>query len=374
MTAAERRSAGLGAWDLAEAPFLVIWEMTRACALACVHCRANAMRHRDPRELTTDEGRRLLDTVRRFGTPLVVLTGGDPIRRPDVAELVRYGTALGLRMTLTPSGTPRTTREKLQVLREAGLARLAVSLDGATAASHDAFRGVRGSFQWSLRILDHARDLGLPRQINTTVTRQTVSALPALVSLVGEYQVAMWSVFFVVPTGRATAAQSLSAAEMETVFGWLADVAERAPFDVKTTAAPQFRRVVLQRRERQGPGAPVVAPAGFRVAADGIGRAAAGITDGRGMVFVSHVGDIMPSGFLPLTVGNVRADDLVTVYREHALFQALRDPDRLEGKCGRCEFRGVCGGSRARAWAASGNPLAEEPLCLHQPAPRVAHA
>jgi radical SAM protein len=365
------RSPGLGAWDIDRAPFLFIWEMTRACALACVHCRAAAVRRRDPRELTTAEAKRMLDTVRRFGTPLVVFTGGDPVRRPDLVELVRYGSELGLRVTLTPSGTPRTSREKLAELQAAGLARLAVSLDGAGPAVHDAFRQVRGSFGWSLDILRHARDLGLPRQVNTTVTRQTAGELPAFVPLLTELEVVLWAVFFVVPTGRAVPEQSLTADEVERVLEWLAGVAERAPFDVKTTAAPHFRRVLLQRRARCKSAGPPPAQAGFRVADDGIGRSAAGITDGCGMLFVSHTGEIMPSGFLPLPVGNVREDDLVSVYREHPLFVALRDPDRLEGKCGYCEFRAVCGGSRARAWALTEDPFAEDPLCAYVPRRRL---
>lgn len=369
-----RTPLGLGEWDIARAPFLFIWEMTRACALACVHCRASAVRRRDPNELTTDEARAMLDAVRRFGSPLVVLTGGDPIRRPDVIELVRHGTDLGLRMTLTPSGTPRTSREKLAALQNAGLARLAVSLDGATAAVHDEFRRVRGSFGWSLDILRHAKDLGLPRQINTTVTRQTVSQLPDFLPLLTELDVALWAVFFVVPTGRAVPEQSLTAPEVEDVLAWLADLSDRVPFDIKTTAAPHFRRVMLQRRarlkrERAEGGAG--APPGGSPGSDGIGRSAAGITDGCGMMFVSHVGEIMPSGFLPQPVANVRRDDLVAVYREHPTFVALRDPDRLEGRCGFCEFRRVCGGSRARAWSTTEDMFAEDPLCAYVPRRRL---
>jgi radical SAM protein len=360
MATAPPHPVGVGAWDITQAPFLFIWEMTRACALACVHCRASAVRRRDPGELTTAEAKRMLDAVRRFGEPLVVFTGGDPIRRPDVVELVRYGTEIGLRVTLTPSGTPRATRERLAALQHAGLVRLAVSLDGACAEVHDAFRGVRGSFAWSLDILRHAHTLGLPRQINTTVTRQTVGQLPDFLPLLAELEVALWAVFFVVPTGRARPEQSLTADEVEDVLAWLAELGERIPFDIKTTAAPHFRRVLLQRRSRLQPAAD-----------DGIGRATAGITDGRGMMFVSHTGDIMPSGFLPVVLGNVRRDDLVSVYRRHPTLMALRDPDLLGGKCGYCEFRRVCGGSRARAWAATEDMLAEDPLCAYVPRRRI---
>jgi radical SAM protein len=349
------------------APFIVIWETTRACALACVHCRAEAMPQRDPRELTTDEARRLIDAVRRFGDPppLLVLTGGDPLRRPDVADLVRYGTERGLSVSLTPSGTAAVTDARLRALRDAGLARLAVSLDGATAATHDAFRGVKGSHHHTLRIIERARALGLPLQINTTVCTLTVDELPALARQVGDFGVVLWALFFLIPVGRAIAGQGLSAGRIETVLEWAADLALRAPFGVKTTEAPHYHRVIATRRGTAscgGAGAIRVPPP------DLVGRARRAVTDGNGFVFVDHVGGICPSGFLPSRAGNVRTDDLVAVYRDHPLFCALREPDLLGGRCGRCEFRDRCGGSRARAYAATGDPLAEDPGCAWAPA------
>jgi radical SAM protein len=345
------------------APFIVIWETTRACALACVHCRAEAIPHRDPRELTTEEARRLMDRVRAFGDPppILVLTGGDPLRRPDLAELVGYGTARGLTVSLTPSGTAAVTAERLRVLRDAGLARLAVSLDGATAEVHDAFRRVRGSHRHTMRILDRARALGLPLQVNTTVCRQTVAGLPALARQVEALGVTLWALFFLIPVGRARAGDALSAAEIEEVLHWAAALAARAPFGVKTTEAPQFARVLAQRRAA-GPRAAAGPPP------DAIGRARRAVTDGNGFLFIDHVGTLCPSGFLPLAAGSVRRDDPVVVYREHPLFRALRDAERLGGRCGRCEYRGVCGGSRARAHAATGDPFAEDPGCAHEPA------
>jgi radical SAM protein len=344
------------------APFLVIWETTRACALACVHCRAAAIPRRHPRELTTDEGRRLLDTIRRFGAPppLLVLTGGDPLRRPDIEALVRHGTALGLSVSLTPSGTAAVTGARLSALRDAGLARLAVSLDGSTVERHDAFRGVRGSHRHTLAILETAHALGLPLQVNTTVCRQTVDDLPAIARRVETAGVALWALFFLIPVGRARAEQALDAAAVEGVLEWAAGLASRAPFAVKTTEAPQFARVLGRR-------AAAPRPAPLPRAADRVVRAGRAVTDGNGIVFVDHVGGICPSGFLPIETGNVRRDDLVAVYREHALFRRLRDADALGGRCGRCAYRAVCGGSRARAFAATGDPLAEDPGCAWDP-------
>jgi radical SAM protein len=358
----------MGPFD--RAPFIVIWETTRACALACVHCRAEAIPRRDPRELTTDEGRALMDRVAAFGDPppLLVLTGGDPLRRPDIVDLVAHGTRRGLSVSLTPSGTAAVTEARLRALRDAGLARLAVSLDGAIAEAHDAFRGVVGSHRHTGAIVERARALGLPLQINTTVCRRTVRDLPALARQVEELGAVLWALFFLIPVGRARAGEALGPDEIEVVLEWAAGLGGRVPFGVKTTEAPHFHRVLAQRRGaldsgRRAPGRSAQAAGG-----DTVRRAGRAVTDGNGFVFVDHVGTICPSGFLPLPVGNVRTDDLVAVYRAHGVFAALRDPTRLGGRCGRCEYREACGGSRARAFAVAGDPLAEDPGCAWQPA------
>ena len=337
------------------APFIVIWEVTRACALACVHCRAEAIPRRHPDELTTEEGERLIDRIASFTprAPLFVLTGGDPLRRRDVAHFVRYGVERGLSVALTPSGTAAVTRARLEEVRDAGLARLAVSLDGSTAERHDAFRRVRGSHRFTMRIVDDARDLGLPLQINTTVARQTLDDLPRIAEAVERAGVVLWALFFLIPVGRAKAEDGLSADEIEEVLQWAADLRGSVQFGIKTTEAPHYHRVLAGRPDAIG------APA--------LGRAGRAVTDGNGFLFVDHLGAICPSGFLPLTAGNVRTDDLVEVYREHPIFCSLRDPDLLGGRCGRCEFRTRCGGSRARAYAATGDPLAEDPGCAYDP-------
>ncbi|MBI5513139.1 MAG: TIGR04053 family radical SAM/SPASM domain-containing protein [Deltaproteobacteria bacterium] len=347
--------------DFEDHPLLVIWEVTQACDLVCQHCRACAKPSRDPDELTTEEGFRVLDQVAAMGTPLVVLTGGDPARRPDLVELVAHGTARGLSMAVTPSGTPTMTRELLGRLRDAGLSRLAVSVDGADAGTHDAFRGVSGSFQESLRILEDARSLGVERQVNSTLGPHNHGQLRALTELVTSVGAVLWSVFVVVPTGRAGASLLFGARHLEGALGELAELAEGAPFDVKTTAAPHYRRVLLQRHGERSRGI-------LRdVDEHGVVKGMRGINDGLGFLFVSHLGALYPSGFLPLSAGNVRTDDLATVYREHPLFRQLRDPGQLHGRCGRCPFRRVCGGSRARAWAMTGDLGAEDPLCAYVP-------
>jgi radical SAM protein len=347
-----------------QSPFIVIWETTRACALACVHCRAEAIPRRDSDELTTEEGMRLIDRVRAFGTPspIFVLTGGDPLRRPDIAELVAYGTRIGVPVSLTPSGTAAVTQDRLAALKDAGLARLAVSLDGATAEAHDAFRGVRGSHRHTVRIIERARALGLPLQINTTVCKRTLDDLPALARQMSEFGVVLWALFFLIPVGRAQADQGLGADEIESVLRWAVELSRHVRFGIKTTEAPHYHRILAQ----HAASAQALCRSARRP--DGVGRAGRAVTDGNGFVFIDHVGNICPSGFLPMPAGNVRRHDLVTVYREHPLFLALRDPARLGGRCGRCEYREQCGGSRARAWALTGDPLGEDPGCAYEPA------
>ncbi|HVZ77837.1 MAG TPA: TIGR04053 family radical SAM/SPASM domain-containing protein [Gemmatimonadaceae bacterium] len=354
--------------DFDQAPFLVIWETTQACDLACLHCRACAQPNRDPLELSTGEARRLIDDVRALGNPLFVLTGGDPLKRPDTLPLVEYAASTGLRVAMTPSGTPLMTPEVLRALRDAGLARLAVSVDGATAASHDAFRGVRGSFDWTLRMLREAQRIGLSTQVNTTISRYNVAELDALIALMSDLGITLWSVFFLVPTGRAQARDIVSPDEIERVMERLYALSLTAPFDIKTTAAPHYRRVTLQQQRaarRAGDADTIAGGIGFSLA-DGIGRGRS-VNDGSGFVFISHRGEIFPSGFLPVSAGNVRTDSLGDVYRGHPMFRALRDPDRLHGKCGACEYRTVCGGSRARAYAMTGDWLEADPFCAYMP-------
>jgi radical SAM protein with 4Fe4S-binding SPASM domain len=339
-------------------PFVLIWELTQACDLACKHCRAEAEPDRHPAELTTAEGRELLDEVAEFGEgQLVVFSGGDPLAREDAIDLVDYGTDLGLRVTMTPSGTSSLTSDRIEALADAGLRRMAVSIDGGSAQTHDEFRQEQGSFEATLTAARAVRDCGIPLQINTTVCAETVSELPAIRDLVSDLGGVLWSVFFLVPVGRGTVLDPLSPDHAESVMEWLCTVQQEESFGIKTTEAPHYRRVAVQEgTDSEDSGRKP----------DGIGRRT-GITAGDGFAFVSHIGELYPSGFLPESVGNVTEDSVVDLYQNSSLFERLREPDALEGKCGACSYRNLCGGSRSRAYATTGNPLASDPLCPYVP-------
>jgi AdoMet-dependent heme synthase len=355
--------------DFDERPFLVIWEATQSCDLACVHCRASAQPARNPFELSTDEARRLIDDVAAMRVPLFVITGGDPLKRPDIYDLVQYAAQLGLRPSMTPSATPLLTRDAIVRLKESGLVRLAISLDGPTAETHDGFRRVKGSFDLTITGTRIAREIGLPVQINTTVTRHNLERLDDIIASLEQLDIALWSVFFLVPTGRGSDVDLISAEEFEQVFAKLYETSRRVKFDIKSTEAQHYRRYLLQRRTelRRGGIVDKLPSVLGTASSDEIGRAPEGINDGKGFAFVSHVGEVFPSGFLPLSAGNVRKSSLSVIYRESPLFTALRDINKLEGKCGRCEFKQICGGSRSRAFALTGNPFSEEPCCTYLP-------
>jgi radical SAM protein len=339
------------------APKIVIWEMTRACALACRHCRAEAQPRRDPLELTTAEAFALIDGVAEFEHPLFILSGGDPMMRDDLYEIVEYGVARGLPVSISPSATGRLTDDAIRELAVSGVRRIALSLDAPSAAEHDAFRGVQGSYARTLRAMRVAREQGLSVQVNTTLSHLNVDRIEEFGHLLFGLDVAMWSVFFVLPIGRATTDLCLRADETEPAFARLAAVAQSVPFAVKTTEAPHYRRYLAQH------------PASARPHGKPAGGAApprfAGVGDGRGFVFVSRLGDVYPSGFLPLRIGNVRERSLSELYRDDPVMQRLRRPETFAGKCGRCDFQSICGGSRARAYLTSGDPFASDPSCTY---------
>ncbi|MFV0633809.1 TIGR04053 family radical SAM/SPASM domain-containing protein [Demequina sp.] len=367
--------------DMNDRPFIVIWEVTRACALACRHCRADAIRARNPRELDTEAGKRLLDNIASFGTPrpLVVFTGGDPFERPDLADLTAYGTSLGLSVSLSPSVTPRLTADALTQLREAGAKAVSISLDGAHAATHDNFRGVPGVFDDTLLALDAVRDAGMRLQVNTTVTAGNVLELPLILSRMLDAKVSLWSVFFLVPVGRGQELQALSATDEEDVLHWLHEVSTLVP--VKATEAAHYRRLALQRARSEdldgdfppGPLRRQLCAATERLltgkeVAHRPARAPMDVGSARGFAFIDHVGDVYPSGFLPWVAGSVRERPFTEIYRDSEVFTTLRDPDALGGRCGQCEFRTVCGGSRSQAYARTGDVLSEDPTCAWVPA------
>lgn len=339
-------------------PLVLIWEMTQACDLNCMHCRADARPKRHPLELSTAEAFHLIDQIADMRVPLFVLTGGDPLKRPDLFPIVQYACRRGVRTSLTPSATPLLTRDAVLQLKSSGLMRLALSLDGSTAELHDGFRRVDGSYKHTLDAVGWCHEGGLPVQINTTVSRYNLADLDKMTELLASLRVVLWSVFFLVPTGRAHLPQMLSPEEHERVFAKLHAASKRMKFHIKTTEGQHYRRYVLQQKA-QGQQA--------KTEDELIGRAPRGVNDGKGFVFVSHTGEVYPSGFLPLSAGNILWEPLAEIYQNSPLFLSLRDTSQLKGKCGRCEFKNVCGGSRARAYALTGDPLAEEPCCAYVP-------
>ncbi|HEY2774215.1 MAG TPA: TIGR04053 family radical SAM/SPASM domain-containing protein [Candidatus Binatia bacterium] len=375
-TPGPRPAAPRAAFD--RGPIVAFYEATQACDLVCTHCRACAQPKRSARELSAGESKLLLEDLRRFAVPpLVVLTGGDPMKRPDIFDLVAHGTGIGLSMAMTPSATPLVTRQALRRLAECGLARLAVSIDGAGAASHDGLRGVPGSFARSLEILRDAREYGLSLQVNTTVHSGNAGELSQLAALLDGYSIALWSVFFLVPVGRAAADARIRPAEYETIFALLERESAWHKYAIKTTEAPHYRRFVMQKHEKK-------TAAGAAAPGDGLDRSIpamspsstmsfmsapgmAGTNDGNGVVFIGHTGLIHPSGFLPLACGRFPERSVVDVYQQHGLMKALRDCDHFAGKCGVCDYRHVCGGSRARSFALTGDAFGSDPDCVYQP-------
>ncbi|MFT8871231.1 MAG: TIGR04053 family radical SAM/SPASM domain-containing protein [Sporolactobacillus sp.] len=344
-------------------PFIVIWEVTRMCAFHCKHCRAAAQLHPYPGELTTEEGKQLIDQIYAMNNPLLVFSGGDPLMRSDIFELIAYAASKGMRVSMTPSATPRLTKEAVRRSKEAGIVRWALSLDGPDAASHDDFRGVPGIFDRTMKAASYLSEYGVSLQMNTTVTPYNVQRLPEMAELMKACGVSVWTLFFLVPTGRGSALRPISPKQHEDVLRWAFDLQEQVPYTVTTTEAQFFRRVVFQenqRRKQLG-----LKPLGRNH--DDLASAPRGTNDGNGFVFISHTGDVQPSGFLPIKCGNVKMTRLEDIYRNHFVFKTLRDPDSTKGKCGVCEYRHICGGSRARAYAVTGDYKAPEPYCVYMP-------
>jgi len=341
-----------GQYVHADAPARVYWEITRACGLACQHCRAEATPCADPRELDHAMGLALLKKLAAADPkPHVVLTGGDPLERVDLFELIAAGQAEGLHISVSPSATPRLTSDVIARFKAAGVEAISLSIDGSTAARHDGIRQVPGTFERTLIAAERAREVGLMFQVNTLVSAETRPDMADIEALVRKTGAARWSLFFLVTVGRGSVLQPIDANETEELLVWLAERAKIRPGPViTTTEAPFFRRVV----SASGGGAP------------GKGHVA-GIRDGNGIMFIGHDGEVYPSGFLPVPAGNVKTENPLSIYRDSAMFRALRDVDTFRGRCGRCEYRASCGGSRARAWTATGDMLGEDPLCAFQP-------
>ena len=359
--------------EYSRTPFLVIWETTQACDLQCRHCRASARPERDARELSTTEAEDLLSQAADMGVRVFVLSGGDPLKREDLCRLVRFGADRGLRMATIPAATPLLTRDIVKRLKDSGLSQLALSLDFPAAGLHDAFRGVPGAFDRTLRAIGWAHEEKLALQINTAVCAESAPYLEAMAVLVATLGIVFWEVFFLVPMGRGAVLGGLTASQCEDLFGILHRTQREAEFLVKVTEAPHYRRYAVQqaageggRMEHAGPRLPRLLT---RTEGPGhsIGLAPRAVNSGNGILFVSHTGEVFPSGFLPIPCGNVRRSPLSSIYRDSEMFRQLRQPGQFKGACGGCEYHSICGGSRSRAFALTGDPLAADPWCAYIP-------
>ncbi|MFO7963474.1 MAG: heme b synthase [Desulfobacterales bacterium] len=342
---------------------LVAWETTRNCNLSCIHCRASAEKGPFKGELDTQASYDLLDQIAEVGNPIVILTGGEPLMRPDIFDIAAYGTEKGLRMVMAPNGT-LITRENARKMVTAGIKRISISLDGATEQTHDRFRGVTGAYKGAVNGIRLAKEAGLAFQINTTVTRTNLDEIPAIHALAVSLGAAAHHIFLLVPTGRGKyiVDQEITADEYERTLNWFYDRRDKSPLQLKATCAPHYYRILRQRAKKEGKT--------VTFSSHGMDAATRGCLGGTGFCFISHRGIVQPCGFLDLPCGDVTEKPFSTIWKESEVFLRLRDFDNLKGKCGICEYKNVCGGCRARAFEATGDYLAEEPLCSYQPRTR----
>jgi heme b synthase len=341
-------------------PRVIAWESTRACNLVCRHCRASAQEEPALDELSTGEVMRLIDQIAELSKPIFVISGGEPLMRADVFDIAAYATEQGLRVAISPNGT-LITPDIVERMKDVGVKRVSVSIDGSCAARHDFIRGVPGAFEQAVRGVVYCREGRLPFQINTTVMRQNVDDLGAIHDLTVALGAAAWHVFMLVPTGRGKVDDELTAEGYEDILNWAYDAALDSPIPLRVTCGPQFMRLVLMRRGE------AEAPPNLVGRARGLDRMSRGCLAGMGYCFISHRGEVYPCGYLPVLAGDVREEDFATIYRDSPVFRRLRDLSQLEGKCGVCSFVHRCGGCRARAYSLTGNYMAEEPYCVYEP-------
>jgi heme b synthase len=342
-------------------PRLIFWETTAACNLKCIHCRASAVDFRSPDDLSAEESFGLLDRIASFSKPVIVLSGGEPLLREDIYDIAAHGTSLGLRMVLATNGT-LVTPAVARRLREVGIQRISVSIDGASASTHDEFRGQPGAFLAALAGIENAKAAGIPFQINTTITKHNLEEIPEILKMAVRIGAVALHVFLLVPTGcgkQIADEEMITPEQYEDVLNWLYDKSKETPMSLKATCAPHYFRIMRQRAAEEG----------ARISAEehGFDAMTKGCLAGTGVCFVSQKGDVYPCGYLPVSAGNVRETPFDEIWRSSELFRVLRDESLLEGKCGPCEFKNICGGCRARAYAETGNYLTEEPYCVYTP-------
>jgi AdoMet-dependent heme synthase len=339
---------------------MIAWEVTRGCNLACVHCRASAEQGPYPGELSTQECFGVMDEIASFSKPIVILTGGEPLLRPDIFDLSRYGTDKGFRMVMATNGTLMTA-EGVQKMTASGIQRISVSLDGPDSETHDAFRKVKGSFEASLKGIELAKQGGLEFQINTTITRMNLHLIADILKLAVDLGAAAHHIFLLVPTGRGKGLQDqeISALDYEKTLNWFYEQRERVPLQLKATCAPHYYRILRQRAKKEGK---KITPKEY-----GLDAMTRGCLGGISFCFLSHVGQVQPCGYLELDCGNVRNQSFKEIWESSPVFLNLRNTDGYQGKCGICEYRKVCGGCRARAYESSGDYMNEEPYCIYEP-------
>ncbi len=339
---------------------LVAWETTRNCNLSCKHCRASADLGPFDGELDTAASFRLLDQISELGSPIVILTGGEPLLRDDIFDIARYGTEKGLRMVMAPNGT-LITPEHARNMADSGIKRISVSLDGATKEKHDDFRGVPGAFDGALRGIELAKAAGIEFQINTTISKLNLDQIPEIQELAVKLGAVAHHIFLLVPTGRGKYMidQEINAREYEETLNWFYDQRDKTPLQLKATCAPHYYRILRQRAREEGKK--------VTFESHGLDAVTRGCLGGCGFCFISHRGIVQPCGFLQVDSGNVTQESFADIWRGSKVFLALRNYDDLKGKCGECEYKRVCGGCRARAFEATGDIMDEEPLCSYRP-------
>ena len=336
------------------APRVVAWESTRACNFACVHCRAEAQKSPDPRQLTTKEALGLVNQIAEFCKPVLIISGGDPLLRQDIFEVASYASGLGLRVVMSPSGSDMTI-ETFKKMRASGVRMISLSLDGSNPAVHDNFRQVPGAFNLAVKNMSLARQSGFAFRVNTTVTQHNLVDLFNIQKIAVEMGAAEWDIFMLVPTGRGKVKMEITPTQYEETIQAIYRASLTSPIPIKMTCAPQYTRIIAQnQKEKSQPN-------------QGRAHGGRGCMAGNGFCFISHIGQVFGCGFLPVRAGDIRQQKLKQIYQHSPLFVELRNLDSLKGKCGRCGFKVMCGGCRARALSVNKDYLEEEPYCLFRP-------
>jgi radical SAM protein with 4Fe4S-binding SPASM domain len=332
------------------APRVIAWESTRACNFACVHCRAQAQKEADPKQLTTQEALGLVDQIAEFARPVFIISGGDPLQRKDIFEVASHASSRGLRVVMSPSGS-NLTKDAFERMKASGVRMISLSLDGSTPEIHDNFRQVPGAFELAMKNMGLARQKAFPFRVNTTVTQHNLSDIFNIQKVAAEAGAGEWDVFMLVPTGRGKVKMEITPDQYEETTQSIYKASLTSQIPIKMTCAPQYTRVIAQQQKKSGQ-----AHAGGR-----------GCMAGNGFCFVSHIGEVYGCGFLPVPAGDIRQQRLKQIYQQSSLFVQLRNHESLKGKCGRCEYQVVCGGCRARALSIHNNYLEEEPYCIYKP-------